>query len=89
MRCRTARRAVSVDASEASLLLYGYFCSSNCFAGEEADFAPSVGYDAVFGRVNGVVAGGESAVAAALGAAGLAYDYLAGLGLLAAGKLNP
>lgn len=68
--------------------MYCHLCTSHRPPGEEADFAGFHGYDAVAGSVDGVVAGGEGAIAAAFGAAGLAHDYLAGFDLLAAEQFN-
>lgn len=57
-------------------------------AGEAADFAGFVGYDAVLSCVDGEVAAELGAFAGTLGQANLAHDNLASGDFLAAKELN-
>jgi hypothetical protein len=74
--------------SVALLLLDSDFDAGNAAAAKGADVAGLHVYDAVAGSVDSEVTAGESAFAAALAAADLAYDNLTGLNFLATKQFN-
>ena len=89
VRCQIARWAIwSIGAKRLSVLLDDNGCSTNCFAGEAADFAGFEGDDAVTFGVDGVVAAEFGAAAWTLAHANLADNDLADTDFFACEQFN-